>query len=177
MTDWLDDFYRSLLRPGMEVTLRAELSFTGGTYRIITISDNTVKVRRGKGDAIVLTRKKFDSLLVGYMAGPGGTNEGVLSILGYHVGRDGLSEGTRRHLLVSVLLREHLPPVPNVAEWGLPRSSQRVLKLAKCLAAFARNAQNRRDSPQEAIDDWKADLEWLRESLQGPFGLTWWPET
>lgn len=68
--------------------------------------------------------------------------EGVLSYVGYRVGRNGLSEGVRLQIL-NCVFHNTLPRVESpeyMEEWGTPETSERLQKLAESIAAFTRNA-------------------------------------
>ena len=94
---------------------------------------------------------------------------GVLSLMGYHVGRDGVEQSLRR----AILRDAYLGPVPydpfseEMAEWDAPCCSARLKKIANCIAAFARNAKKRTDAHayRQSIDDWESDLNWLKENF------------
>lgn len=102
---------------------------------------------------------------------------GLLRQYGYKVGVNGLSESQRRRILDSVLL-EPFPFVNDTAylrEWGKPNTAQRLQKLANCIATFARNAKRRRlSSHSESIQDWEADLAYLKRTYyDGRFDFRW----
>ena len=108
--------------------------------------------------------------------------KGVLSFLGYRVGVNSkLTAETRRRILAYALLG----PLPQVndrhymREWGRPKTSARLRKLANVLAAFARNAR-RRNSPswQQAIEEWEQDLAFLKRRYYDRRNFDWkWPQT
>lgn len=104
---------------------------------------------------------------------------GLLKHLGYTVGGNGVSRWERQKILRAVFM-ESVPNVQSQAymnEWGMPKSSMRLQKLANSIAAFARNAQRRESPPQEAIQDWEEDLSWLQETFyRGRFRF-YWPST
>lgn len=102
---------------------------------------------------------------------------GFLRQYGYKVGANRLSEGQRRQILDSVFL-EPFPFVNDTAylrEWGEPNTAQRLRKLANCIATFARNAKRRRlSSYRESIQDWEADLAYLKRTYyDGRFDFGW----
>ncbi len=94
--------------------------------------------------------------------------KGMLSCLGYKVGKNGKTRGVRRHILLEVFGGE-LPPVNSrsyVEEWCRPNSAGRLQKLAEAIAAFARNAKRRNDnSMRHAIRHWEYDLNFLYQEL------------
>ncbi|WP_193211146.1 hypothetical protein [Luteolibacter marinus] len=90
---------------------------------------------------------------------------GVLSFLGYSVGKSGLLAGPRRAILRYVYLKR-LPAVSSaeyMAEWGRAETGNRLCKLANSIASFARNAKRRNAKLSKAISDWKSDLAWLKK--------------
>ncbi|MDE0005962.1 MAG: hypothetical protein OXQ29_24990 [Rhodospirillaceae bacterium] len=105
---------------------------------------------------------------------------GMLSHLGYRVGRSGRPRRARQRLLLEMFSSE-LPPLNSMSymdEWCAPRSSGRLRKLAYTLAALARNAKRRDDNAmRHAIADWEADLRHLHDELYvtmfGPNELDW----
>ena len=94
--------------------------------------------------------------------------KGMLSCLGYNVGRSGKGRRVRRQILLEVFGRE-LPPVNSksyMEEWCQPNSSGRLKKLAETIAALARNAKRRNDnSMRYAIMHWEEDLDFMYEEL------------
>ena len=119
---------------------------------------------------------------------PGGTgglqlespSTGMLAFLGYHVGANGLPEDERRAILASVYLEE-LPPVNSsnyMSDWGQPHTGGRLKKLAETLAALARNEKRKRAASSAiAVDEWEADLEYLRQNYYlGCYDFVW-PQT
>lgn len=105
---------------------------------------------------------------------PGGTievdisyGEGILSHYGYKVGINGLSRKERWEILDRVFLNPLLK-MDNTAylhEWGEPNSEKRLKKLANSIAAFTRNAKRRRRGNfGQAIEDWEADLAYLKRT-------------
>jgi len=102
---------------------------------------------------------------------------GLLRQYGYKVGANGLPERQRRQILDSVFLKP-FPFVNDTAylrEWGEPNTSQRLQKLANCIATFARIAKRRRTSDcSESIQDWEADLAYLKRTYyDGRFDFRW----
>ena len=91
--------------------------------------------------------------------------KGVLSFLGYHVGRKGLPSDKRRSIL-DYAYNGRLPRVNSeeyMEEWDAPRTGPRLHKTANCLAALTRNAKKKtgRDMSQ-AIEEWEEDLAYLK---------------
>lgn len=103
--------------------------------------------------------------------------EGLLSHCGYRVGAKGLPEPQRRRILDDIY-RQPLPPMDDTAyeyEWGDPQTAQRLQKLAETIAALTRNAR-RRNNPnlRIAINDWEADLAYLKQNYyDGRFSFHW----
>ena len=104
--------------------------------------------------------------------------EGLLSYLGYRVGNTHGISSYVRHQILRQIFERHLPPVfPSsyLAEWDLPRSSQRLRKMAETLAAFTRNAKRRdEDTLLDAIRSWETDLRYLYDRYYiGHFQFAW----
>ena len=101
---------------------------------------------------------------------------GLLKHLGYSVGANGVSRWERQRILGDVLM-ESVPNVQSMQymnEWGMPKSSDRLQKLANSLASFARNAKRRPSPPREAIREWEEDLAWLEQTFyQSRFRFRW----
>ena len=100
-----------------------------------------------------------------------------LKLMGYTVGRSGESVFRRE----DILRRAFLGPIPNtfdseyMAEWGQPRTTERLLKMANGIATFCRN-QKREDEVKmaQAIRDWEHDLAWLKRTFyDGQFRFAW----
>jgi len=107
---------------------------------------------------------------------------GMLDLLGYHVGEAQQTPAEIRWQILEYAFECHLPPVSDVAywlEWDEPCTAARLRKLANTLAAFARNAKQRRDACAyaRAIDDWENDLALLREGYYVRFLHFGWPST
>ncbi len=90
--------------------------------------------------------------------------EGLLSFVGYEVGQQGQPVRLRR-LILNCVVHNRLPSVNSATymrEWGTPRSSKRLEKLADTIAALARNAKRRKTADYSlAVSDWEQDLEYL----------------
>lgn len=101
---------------------------------------------------------------------------GMLKEMGYRVGRNGLSSAVRQKMLGEIFMRS-LPPVfpkPYMDQWGANGSARRLNKIADSLAAFARNAARLPGDYDEAISDWKEDLDYLHDNFYaGRFGFGW----
>jgi hypothetical protein len=72
--------------------------------------------------------------------------QGMLSLLGYHVGETLSLHPAVRESVLEYAFECHLPPVNDIAyfeEWGEPRSARRLMKLANTLA-WAMMAGNER---------------------------------
>lgn len=104
--------------------------------------------------------------------------EGMLVYLGYRVGvTQGVSDNVRRQILDTVFAH-FLPPINGVKylrEWGSPKTSERLRKLANEIASFARNAKRKRSvDMSSAIADWEADLNYLyRKYYVNYFRFDW----
>ncbi len=93
--------------------------------------------------------------------------QGPLGYLGYCVGHAGATASKRQELLSSVYSGQ-LPPINSaeyMAEWGEPKSSARLRKMAESIAAFAKNAKRNSAARYHAsVAEWKADLGWLKRN-------------
>jgi hypothetical protein len=104
-------------------------------------------------------------------------SSGLLRYMDYKVGATGYNEGDRRDVL-KVVYEERLPNVNSreyMAEWGRPKSSQRLQKMAESIASFTRNAKRQSFNDMSmAIDEWEADLVWLkRRYYDGKYDFVW----
>jgi len=101
---------------------------------------------------------------------------GLLSHLGYKVGKSGLSIIGRRRILDQVFSSE-LPLVVSadyMQQWDRPESKERLKKLADSIAAFCRNIKRRYADNGEAINDWEQDLEYLHQKYYlSRFSFQW----
>ena len=106
--------------------------------------------------------------------------KGLLGIMGYRVGINGLSDFQRRDLL-SAIYEESLVQCGSpeyMAEWGDNSTSTRLQKLANCLATFTRNAKRRHFAGlAQSIQNWEDDLSFLKKSYyDGRYSFDW-PDT
>jgi hypothetical protein len=91
-------------------------------------------------------------------------NVGMLAELGYRVGNNGERLSVRRQILKHVVERG-LPVVGSVAytaEWGKPKTRERVQKLTNFFVGMIENARGNPDMTT-AVAHWEADLEWVQE--------------
>jgi hypothetical protein len=91
---------------------------------------------------------------------------GVLSEMGYHVGKNGLAPAERREILQRVFVVELVATSPEtddyIREWGAPGSTARCSKMANCLKGFIEiNRRKTTADMSAAIADWESDLQWL----------------
>jgi len=180
MNDLLDEAavhrLSEVLSYGQFIDLRPQLAFPGGQYRVISITLKGVKLQLKKEDPILVSLSQLLSVWTPGWQIDFGSVSGVLSALGYRVGRGGLSSEERRRILKKVFSAPSagLPSIPEVREWGASRTKDRLSKMANCLASFSRNAQRQPRPPREAIDDWKSDLSWLRGEFDAEVrGIRW----
>lgn len=106
---------------------------------------------------------------------------GLLSYLGYHVGKPALPAIKRREILDQAY-QDILPTVNNpiyMSEWGPPKSSVRLKKIAESLAAFCRNQKRKNSdhSKSTAITDWESDLAYLKHKYYNNVYNFQWPRT
>jgi hypothetical protein len=107
--------------------------------------------------------------------------QGMLSLLGYHVGETLSLHPSIRESILEYAFEHHLPPIGDAiyfGEWSEPRSARRLQKLANTLASLTRNAK-RRDpvALSRAIDEWEQDLMFLYERYYLGLGWFGWPVT
>jgi hypothetical protein len=107
-------------------------------------------------------------------------SEGLLRRYGYKVGLNGLPESKRRQILDDIFLHS-LPSMDNVSylnEWGQIGTDKRLKKLAESIAAFTRNAKRRNKGDfDKAIQDWEADLAYLKRTYYDERFNFNWPQT
>ncbi|WP_145218989.1 hypothetical protein [Planctomycetes bacterium TBK1r] len=99
--------------------------------------------------------------------------------LGYRVGKQGVSTSTRRTILSNAFTGE-IPFIKSdsyMKEWGGPRTSKRLRRIAQLLASNINNCAKRANSMsyQEAIEDWRDDLEWLKRNYYNGVHRFDWP--
>ncbi|BAZ16656.1 hypothetical protein NIES4071_85340 [Calothrix sp. NIES-4071] len=92
--------------------------------------------------------------------------QGILGYYGYRVGLNGLEENQRRQILDRIFLYP-LPSINDAAyikDWGEPVTKVRLKKMLDSIATFVKNAKRRNDKEnyRKAIQDWEADLEYLK---------------
>ena len=91
---------------------------------------------------------------------------GYLKHEGYSVGQQGPPVRKRHEILDYCYQHGIVPPsvFPEcyIKEWGAPGTSARLQKMANCLHTFRENTKNQPSPSTDAIEDWKADLTYLR---------------
>jgi hypothetical protein len=104
---------------------------------------------------------------------------GLLKMLGYSAGIEGIGEGKRRDILSDVYEQELLLLCghPQQEQWGPPKSAKRLQKLANVIASFVRNAKRKRNPPHVAISEWESDLRYLKRSYYTGIYDFLWPNT
>lgn len=110
----------------------------------------------------------------------GWEKRGLFKHLGYAVGRSGRSEEERRKALRKAYTVRWLPsslPPDYRSEWGRPRSSMRLQKMADSIASLCRLAKRRPQNMKIAIAEWEQDLEWLRVTYYDGHYQFEWPST
>lgn len=105
-------------------------------------------------------------------------SNGMLSYLGYRVGKLNGEVASIRQSILSRVFEGRPPPVFSrdyMSSWGSPKSSARLSKIAESLAAFTRNAKRRRDHRMsDAVSDWESDLRFLYDRYYvGQFSFAW----
>jgi hypothetical protein len=151
-------------------------------------SDSKVVKRFGKGHPALtfLAEVGFDWPTT-FVHGGGGSElragwpkYGFLNYLGYAVGLAGRSKKERRKILPIAYTAKKLPSVfpPDYrSEWGNPRSSARLRKMAYSIASFCRNAKRRPHAMGYAIAHWEEDLNWLKVTYYNGRYQFEWPST
>lgn len=92
--------------------------------------------------------------------------KGLMSYVGYHVGEHGQPRNIRRQILDCVFNN----PLPNVqdedymAEWGEPKTRQRLRKMQDFLGYYSENPG--RGDFRKAIEQWQEDLAYVTETYQ-----------
>lgn len=104
--------------------------------------------------------------------------DGLLSFVGYRVGKTNGLEEAKRHQILRCVLFNVLPNVDSpeyMQEWGVPQSSARLKKMAESIASFTRNAKRKdRNRMSYAISDWEDDLSFLHDTYYHPqLGFVW----
>jgi len=134
-----------------------------GSERVTELADRCLDAL---GDPVYRT-DSVHGLLVDFRQGEWPAN-GVLKVMGYHVGMTGLPTIKRRAILREVVHVELIGTTRQsqayVREWGGPRSETRISKMASCLGMFASLARRRRADMTPAVVDWEEDLRWLRKT-------------
>lgn len=107
--------------------------------------------------------------------------EGMLGFMEYHVGiANGRNEAARRSILAFAFLKT-LPPAFDpeyMQQWGANGSARRLQKIASSIASFCRNAKRHNDADFSlAIDQWEADLRFLRDNFYAKSFDFKWPST
>lgn len=94
-------------------------------------------------------------------------DESPLARMGYHVGvNKGLPRSKRKKLLTEAY-RGEIPEVEDddyMEEWGRPSNSRRLWRIAHHLAWLIRSRHGN-PSMIYAVDDWRQDLDWLKEEF------------
>ncbi|WIM12548.1 hypothetical protein [Enhydrobacter sp.] len=123
-------------------------------------------IRKPDGDYFV-----WPTTEVGVDAGGGDVDPpvefGVLRARGYRVGKSAKPTSERWVTLRRVYeepLDDLARSVINLDEWGYPRSSRRLCKLANAIASFTRNMKRRSDGSDLAVRHWTTDLSYLKRT-------------
>ncbi len=106
-----------------------------------------------------------------------------LKHLGYSVGQNGETSAVRRKALRKAFTtkRDSLPGEYSseyIEEWGPAESGARLKRIADHIASTCRNFRKRPGNYDLAVEQWEADLRWLKEKYYNPltYGFAW-PET
>lgn len=100
----------------------------------------------------------------------------ALKLLGYSVGKNGLSVEDRKELLEQFLTGP-LPSIVNKLfgdEWDSPGSEVRLKKMADTISTNCKNfKRNDADKYNTAIKDWETDLAWLKKKFYKRSRFPW----
>jgi len=104
--------------------------------------------------------------------------KGVLSMYGYHVGKQKGVESLERKLILMSVFSAIIPPFFSeeyLRDWGSCETPQRLRKIAYTLAAEIKGAKRKKIHDMEvAIAEWQEDLDYLYEHLYvGRFKFSW----
>ena len=106
-------------------------------------------------------------------------SQGVLSYLEYRCWQvpHGQTATVRRAILDRVFVGK-LPPVFDrgyLIQWGQPGTAKRLRKIAESIAAFSRNfKRHEKESFEQAIQEWEADLQHLHDKYYvGKLHFAW----
>lgn len=97
---------------------------------------------------------------------------GLLSHFGYHVGMSGQPSAMRTKTLDKLFdatLTIHYFDQKYLSEWAKPSSLERLMKMARTIAALCRNAKRSPGNFAQAICDWEEDLEYLHRTYYETF--------
>ncbi|SRR6266571_2366491 len=163
LPEWLEQ----MISPGLVVHVRPQLNIKGGWYTVVSRGPSTIRLRPRKGDIVMISLEQFGGALDIPQGIEFSPEEGVLHLLGYRVGKGGLSTRERRKVLEIVykVPLASLPRVTNWQEWGEARSSTRLGKMQRCLLTFAEQSLRRRAPLLDAVEAWHADARWVTETF------------
>ena len=91
---------------------------------------------------------------------------GMMAVMGYHVGNDGVAKMKRREILGEVI-EEPLPFVHTpmyMREWGAPNSHRRVDKVCSFFHGEINKPRGNARDFERAIKEWEDDLEFVQET-------------
>jgi hypothetical protein len=95
---------------------------------------------------------------------------GVLGALGYHVGKNGIDQRTRRAILTEAVEVKLVAASPEFVDyvngWGAPKSRKRIVKIRDSIRAFAQIRRSTKADYSGALADWDSDLAWLKAKYQ-----------
>jgi hypothetical protein len=103
-----------------------------------------------------------------------------LALLGYKVGKSGLSDLHRQHFLHDFVMKAVLPtslPSSYLAEWGPAGSKLRLQRTVRHIV-FQKVLRESHDAIRysEAIEDWEGDVEFLRRTFSPTLSSSEWDE-
>ena len=145
------------------------------THRRRKAARNLLEEVRAQLDALFPTTEAPKG--TGKLPSPDWPQVSPLKLMGYAVGHGGERVFRRQ----DILRRAFMGPIPEtfdpqyMAEWGQPRTAERLMKMANSIATFCQ-MQKRKDEVKmaEAIRDWEHDLAWLKRTFyDGKFRFEW----
>ncbi len=96
--------------------------------------------------------------------------DGVLSAFRYHVGDSGITNATKRQLILDHILEAPIPPVVDrkyTMKWGNPNSPERKKRLIRTLKGLVSGVNKKtsynQDSLSRAKSHWQEDIAYLEK--------------
>ena len=194
---WNKDDIRDLIDKRRGHTLRVYSQEMFLAYLLVgadplTSKDRDWIISLGEGHSALEFLQSFGSIWPSTDVSGGGGVEiddsnwpqvGVLSKMGYKVGKDGIYDQNMRHQVLNMIYLKEQGALPRVMsksyldEWGLAGSCKRLEKMANSIATFCRNAKRKDNDMTVAIKHWEEDLKWLKQKYIDSHCVFQWPST